>query len=658
MRKIYLFVALVMAMFVLTPAKAAVKSATDLFGKWSFKANIEFTDNSYKDKIFGESDVVIKADPSGTFVAEIDGLCGVEDSYQVVSKLEEVDGMQTLRVVNPNGGGWDAWGSLGLWMADIEGNNPFGMDSYGPLNYVINDAGTEITMADFSFVKISDFNADKGEIIAKVTGIKLTLVEREEIVIADLSGSYEFNATTFHDYGVIAGWPTTLTMNITKKDDTNKNYSVSWTWKEFGTINFDGTFDGNTLSLPYSKQLVTNDSIYLAPSNGYTLDGAIGFNLKGENLSLSTGVSFAVPYYKEGSEEVDSLSYIFWYGAGIAKLPREEPTFTYDGIYKAVGSVNYDTGAIETPSEGNIVIAYNDQVEAYVVTEFMGFKNPYTLDYDLMYFIPDSEDPLKGSLTCACLNFVGQTDDGKDYRYLAIRDGNLTDYPIPVTLDENGNMTIKDLCFATITWMGTESDALVKWFGTIKATKYVPSAQDWIGTHDLTPVSFAYVMDGANVPTTGNIAVDYYEATDEYLASSILGYDLYSMNYGGLLLTISKDNPHKATMDCGIADFDATTYESIEFYDTNLKRTPIELTLNDDGTVTIGDFAIAKGPWGSDPTTLIASTKEDTGISTLGMDADDSESTLTNLGGLRVTDDYKGIVIKRIGGKAVKMLNK
>ena len=166
MRKIYLFVALVMAMFVLTPAKAAVKSATDLFGKWSFKANIEFTDNSYKDKIFGESDVVIKADPSGTFVAEIDGLCGVEDSYQVVSKLEEVDGMQTLRVVNPNGGGWDAWGSLGLWMADIEGNNPFGMDSYGPLNYVINDAGTEITMADFSFVKISDFNAEKGEIIA------------------------------------------------------------------------------------------------------------------------------------------------------------------------------------------------------------------------------------------------------------------------------------------------------------------------------------------------------------------------------------------------------------------------------------------------------------------------------------------------------------
>ena len=656
MRKIYSFVALALALFVLTPAYAAVQSATELFGKWSFKANIEFVDDSYKDKIFGESEVVIMADPSGTFVAEIDGLCGVENSYQLVSKLQEVDGSQTLRVVNPNGGNWDAWGALGLWMADAEGNNPFGANNYGPLNYVINDAGTEITMADFTFVKVSDFNAEKGEIVAKVTGAKLTLVEKEQIVIADLTGSYEFTATTFHDYGVISGWPTTLKMDIAKKDDTNKSYNVSWTWEQFGTISFDGTFDGNTLTLPYSKQLVANDSIYLAPTNGYSLDGSIGFNLTGEKLSLSTGVCFAVPFYKEGSEEVDSLSYIFWYGGGIAKLPKEAPAFSYDGTYKAVGSVNYDTGAVETPSEGNIVITYNDQLEAYVVTEFMGFKNPFTLDYDLMYFIPDSEDPLKGTITCACLNFIGQTDGG-DYRYLAIRDGNLTDYPIPVTLDENGNMTIKDLCFATVTWMGTESDALVKWFGTIKATKYVPSAQDWVGTHAVNEVTYFYTMEGATVPTKGNFSVDYYEATDEYLVTDFMGYDLYSMNYGGLLLKPSADDPHKATMECGTCDFDAETYDEFCIFDLDLKRTTIEVTLNDDGTVTIGDFAIAKGPWGGEPNLLIASTKETSGISTVSMDAED-DAPKFNTQGVRVADDYKGIVIKHIGGKTVKVLNK
>ena len=656
MRKIYSFVALALALFVLTPAYAAVQSATELFGKWSFKANIEFVDDSYKDKIFGESEVVIMADPSGTFVAEIDGLCGVENSYQLVSKLQEVDGSQTLRVVNPNGGNWDAWGALGLWMADAEGNNPFGANNYGPLNYVINDAGTEITMADFTFVKVSDFNAEKGEIAAKVTGAKLTLVEKEQIVITDLTGSYEFTATTFHDYGVISGWPTTLKMDIAKKDDTNKSYNVSWTWEQFGTISFDGTFDGNTLTLPYSKQLVANDSIYLAPTNGYSLDGSIGFNLTGEKLSLSTGVCFAVPFYKEGSEEVDSLSYIFWYGGGIAKLPKEAPAFSYDGTYKAVGSVNHDTGAVETPSEGNIVITYNDQLEAYVVTEFMGFKNPFTLDYDLMYFIPDSEDPLKGTITCACLNFIGQTDGG-DYRYLAIRDGNLTDYPIPVTLDENGNMTIKDLCFATVTWMGTESDALVKWFGTIKATKYVPSAQDWVGTHAVNEVTYFYTMEGATVPTKGNFSVDYYEATDEYLVTDFMGYDLYSMNYGGLLLKPSADDPHKATMECGTCDFDAETYDEFCIFDLDLKRTTIEVTLNDDGTVTIGDFAIAKGPWGGEPNLLIASTKETSGISTVSMDAED-DAPKFNTQGVRVADDYKGIVIKHIGGKTVKVLNK
>lgn len=81
------------------------------------------------------------------------------------------------------------------------------------------------------------------------------------------------------------------------------------------------------------------------------------------------------------------------------------------------------------------------------------------------------------------------------------------------------------------------------------------------------------------------------------------------------------------------------------------------MTLNDDGTVTIGDFSIAKGPWGAAPTTVLASTKEGTGIAATHMEAND-DATLTNLQGIRVANSYKGIVIKHIGGKAVKMLNK
>ena len=617
MKKLYT-VFFTIAALMTSVAANAVESVTELFGTWTFTANIEYLDASYKDKILNECEVIIDKDPSGTFLAEVDGLCGVENSYQSFSKFETKDGVQTLKVTNPNGGGYDAWGSLGLWMADPEGNNPFGMSGYGPLYYTVNEAGTEITLPDFSFISISDFNAEKGTIIAKVTNAKLTLKEKKEIEIADLSGSYEFNVTTFHDYEVVENWPTTLQMDITKNDDTNKSYTVTWTWEQFGTITFEGKFDGTTLSLPYANQLIANDSIYLAPTNGYTLEGKIGFNFTGKALAMSTGVSFAVPYYDEAGA-VDSLSYVFWYGGGTAKVKKDEPVVDdYSGTYHAVGVVNYDSEAVATNSEGDIVIEWNESLEAYVVKKFLGYDNPFTLDYDLMYFIPDANDPSKGVFTSACLAFLSAKDDYSEIYYLATRDGNLQDNPLPVTIDEDGNMTLKDVCLAITTYMGTEADALVKWFSSIKATKAVPSPKDWVGTHSVNAVTYTRVAEGATVPTTGDFTVTYYEDQDLYLVENFLGYDLYSMNYGGLELKPDANDPHKATMECGIVDFDATTMEEVTIYDVELGKTVIEFTLNDDGTVTVGDFAIAKCPWGSAPTTVLATTKKNSPMDWVG----------------------------------------
>ena len=126
MKKLYT-VFFTIAALMTSVAANAVESVTELFGTWTFTANIEYLDASYKDKILNECEVIIDKDPTGTFLAEVDGLCGVENSYQSFSKFETKDGVQTLKVTNPNGGGYDAWGNLGLWMADPEGNNPFGM---------------------------------------------------------------------------------------------------------------------------------------------------------------------------------------------------------------------------------------------------------------------------------------------------------------------------------------------------------------------------------------------------------------------------------------------------------------------------------------------------------------------------------------------------
>lgn len=656
MKKFYTFVLLIVALFVANTAQA-VESATELFGTWAFKADVQYLDESYKSAIKSECDVVIKKDDAGIFVAVIEGLCGVEDSYQDVGRIStSEDGTQSLRITNPNGGGFDAWGSLGLWMTDMEGTNPFGAEGYGPLYYNINADGTEITLPDFTFVKIADFSAEKGEIIAKVTNIKLTLKQKEEIVIADISGDYDFVLTSSWDYGVIENWPTTFKMNVEKKDDTNKAYKVTWTWETLGSISFDGTFDGNTLTLPYSNQLVANDSIYLAPSNGYTIEGKASFNLTGENLSLSSGVSFAVPYDNNADGVVDSLSYIYWYGGGIAKKPKEAPAFSYAGKYIAKANINYDLSDGKSPAEGAIEVEYFEATDEYLITNFLGY-NTYYLNYGGFLLKPDAEDPMKATIELKGANYLEFLEEiAGDYKYLVVLDGNLQDSYLKVTFDADGTMKIGEFCIGTGTYMGTEDNALITWYSGLTATKSNPSPKDWIGDHTVNTIAYAYTAEGASVPTTGAFKVAYYESTDEYLVEDFLGYDLYSMNYGGLLLVPDANDPHKATLQCGTADFDAETMESIDLYDKDIKSTTIEVTLNDDGTVTVGDFAIAKGPWGAAPTTIIAATSAATGVSAVKSNA--AATAEFNLTGSKANAAQKGITIKNVNGKYIKVLNK
>lgn len=659
MKKFYSLVTLLVALFAGSTASAAIESVTELFGTWTFTADIQFNDDSYKDKILSGSEVIIQEDIYGQFDAEIDGLCGVEGSYQLVSKIEERDGNKVLKITNPNGGGFDAWTSLGLWMTEPDGTNPFGMEGYGPLYYVVNEDGTEIALPDFSFISMSDFSAEKGEIIAVLTNVRLILKEKRQIDIPDISGKYNFKATGTYDYGVIENWPTECEIEVSANDDSFQSYTVFFNYLQFGNFGFgDATFDGKKLSIPYSNCCIDEkNNVYFAPTYGDTLDGQIDFNLtKENNLTLSTGISFVIPAFKENEPGViDSLQYVFWYATGVAKLPKEGPTIDYSGTYNAVGTVAYNTGLMDVNTEGKIVIEYNDSWEAYIVKEFLGYKNPFTFNNDLMTFIPDPDDPTCGTITCACLSFIGETDGG-DYKYLAVRDVNLQDNPLPVRIDENGNMTISDVSFATTTWMGTENEAFIIYFSEIIANKAKPaSPEDWIGSSVINPINYAFVAEGENVPSEGTLNVIYDDNFGLYLINNFLTYDTGDINNGGIGLIIDPNEPHKATLDLmyNYLAFDGATMEGtcIEGIDGN----PVELTLNEDGTVTVGDFQITKGAWGGE-SKVIASTVDQTGI--ISVNTTEYEGRTFDLMGREVSGEQSGIVIKEIGGRFVKYLNK
>ncbi|MCQ2223676.1 MAG: hypothetical protein MJZ35_07805 [Bacteroidaceae bacterium] len=465
MKKFYtrLMVALV-ATILAIPAKAAVDGVASLFGTYRFTANVEYLDASYKDQLSGDCEVKIIKDPSGIFACEIDGLFGIEDSYQLVSKMGEMeDGKQALKIVNPNGGNFDAWGSFNGWMTDIEGNNPFGTTNYGPLYYVLNEDGSVITLPDFSFITITDFSAEKGTIVAKFTNAKLTLVAKEEIAVADISGDYHFTPNQDYDYGVEPNFPKEFDMNIASKGD-NKNYDVTLAWANIGQLKLEGKFDGSILSIPFENTKVGEYSIFDTYQN---TKGNITFNLVGENLSLTSGILFAK----------NETEYVYWAGGGLAKKAgQEEPaTPSYVGTYKAKATIAYKAeGTPDTPTEGDIVIEFDEMYNMYFVTTFLGYDT-FWMNQGGLEFRPDPEDPKKGVIVTEpyyqFLDIAYTSEDNTQMQYLVLRDVNGSLGEIPVTFDENGNMTIKD-CSIFTSWTGKdEADGFVTYYSPIVAEK-------------------------------------------------------------------------------------------------------------------------------------------------------------------------------------------
>lgn len=649
MNKIYSMVMLMLAWFGASTANAQVETLADLFGTYNFTATVEIVDQAYADKFKKECEVkIVKGD--AYIDAYLCGLAGVENGEQPIYKLTSEKNGIILR--NVNGGNYDAWGSLGAYMTTLEGDNPY-LAKYSDIVFSFDPATLSFTLPDFSFVKISDWNAEKGQIVAKFTNVKMTLKAKEEIIINDISGNYHFTASQIYDYGKME-WSNEFDMTLTAKDASNKAYNVEWNLEKYGKFTFEGKYDGAKLSIPFDKVCIDKENgIYMAPTYGTAVDGTVEFNTVGDNLSLSSGFSVAKAFFT--GETLDSLDYIFWYGGGIAKNQKQpEVTFTYAGKYNATATVEYPTENITTPVSGPIEIVYDELWDMYLVTNFLGYDT-YSLNQGGIEFKPDTDDPMKGTLNLSFnyLEFLNMTEAG-DYKYLMLFDGNLDNSTIKVTFAEDGTMTLGEFCIGTGTYTGTEPNVLISWYSGLTATKSVPSAKDWIGDHTVTPITYATVAEGANVPTTGAFNVTYYEDTNEYLVEYFLGYDLYSMNYGGLLLTPDANDPHKAILECGIADFDSETMEAISLFDKDLKESGIEVTLNDDGTVSVGDFIIAKGPWNGAPTSVIASTVAETAISSLSIDK--AEGKMFNLSGVQVKGLQRGVVIKNIGGKMVKVI--
>ena len=594
MKKNY-FMLVCLMLFMAVQATAQVSSVVDLFGKYKFTADIEFTaeGETYKKQLPAECDAVISED--GTYIAKIVGFAGSQTQQNINAISIEQSMLKVTNLNNP------ALWSNGLLLANENGDNPYGVwdgaagewavESYGPVYYTFDPATKAISIPDFTVVTLSSYTADKGTIIAKYTNVKMTLVEAATIEVADISGDWNFKAGS-STYSTMAGStiPTEFVVALAKSDATGRVYNATFAIEGFDAVTLPATFDGNSLVIAY-------DSIYLDASNGIRFGNMNGSKVKqgsiefksqsAEAFSLYSGFSFVVDSIgknKAGDADSTYVKLQQWYMDGTLKLPSEAPAFDWAGVYNVKAGDLYvaDAAGIEWPTEFQFEVTYYETSNVYCVTSVFGY-DINSINYGGLLFTP-AEDGKSVEINTGNLVSLGGGN------FMKILDINLTSSPIAMTVKEDGTMSIIGLSVATGEY-GSTNNTLNAYYSNLVVTKEVAEEEapafSWLGQH-VVKAGKVDSYDGNEYPSEFTMTVSDVNGT--ILVTEFLGNDVSALNYGGILFTIAEDGK-SAEMKTG--SFVGGGYpEYLKLYDMNASTSPIVFTLNEDGSVNVSNFFI------------------------------------------------------------------
>jgi len=134
----------------------------------------------------------------------------------------------------------------------------------------------------------------------------------------------------------------------------------------------------------------------------------------------------------------------------------------------------------------------------------------------------------------------------------------------------------------------------------------VTEAYNWAGIYTVRAEEFEVLSDDFIGYQQFAMEVVYYQETDRYVITEIVGYGVIEPNDdGGIQLTPSTDDPSKAVIDPGEGAY-LTFYREdrgcLRLTDTNLTNAPLTITRLEDGTFTISDFCVSNVIHGTDST--------------------------------------------------------
>ena len=612
-----------LVLFMALNATAQVASVADLFGKYRFTADVEFTQEgqAYKDVLSGDCDAIIEED--GTYIAKIVGFAGSQVQQNINAISTEKNMLKVINLNNP------ALWSNGLMLANENGDNPYGVwnsetsnwdvESYGPVYYTYDPATKEISIPAFTVITMSDYTAAKGTVIAKYTNVKMVLVESETIEVADISGDWNFAAGS-GTYDTMEGSviPKDFSVALVKNGDSNRAYTATIVIEGYDNIEMPATFDGNILALAYDDTYLDKaNGIRFAPMYGSAKNGTIEFMSQSETaFTLYNGFSFASDMMgKTQDETADSLivngEYHQWYIAGTLKSAAGgSQTFAWDGTWNvkvasASDVIVADGGAsgVEWPAEFQMNVAYDEASGAYYVENFMDF-DIRNLNQGGLLFTPDA-DGAGASITLDGGSYqVALLKSNGDGTFLQLTNQNGLKSPgIKLSRNEDGTFSVEPFFVQNLDF-NTGAAKPVVFYNSSVATKEAAEPEepafDWAGTYAFSgePVS----KDGSDYPASFYVTIEYFEATEytdaAYCVTSFMGNDVYDMNYGGIELTIAEDGKSATLANGNVYSLGGGTF--LKIFDATATANPVSITLNEDGTLSMADFTIVKGAWGND----------------------------------------------------------
>ena len=591
MKKHYFFALFATLLCMAMPAAAQVASVTELYGKWQFTADIDVKNQDYADLFSSSCEVIITKGDNG-FPAKMTGFAG---STQTLSINNFDAATQSLLFTNPN--------SPQLWsplhMADADGKYPYGtaeqswQDMYGSLSFTYDPATGVLTYPDFTVVT-ADHAAATTEIIAKVSNIKMTMIEAEKIEIPEIAGEWTYTPYYWRNDSTFVK---DFKMTLVAKDDTNTKWDATFSFEGFEEFTLPATFDGTNLDIPFDSQYLDAEKTIRfgiaatssAPDNVFVKSGKFSFAYNSKTMMWQND---RIYIRQEGvdaeGQPTATLVQQLWGGW----IEREDPNaYDWSGVYNVnvydLEDLNAADG-IDFPKNFEMVV---EKVQGtFSVKKFLGYEN-------VSMALTPSEDGKSATIDLSnayyYLQFVGQ--EGEDYAYHVITDANGEATTLTILLNENGSLSFGDFTVSKKLYYANTYEPLAIMSG-VSASKAEATKFEWAGDYTLTAEAVDVYYQGNDVefPKTFDVNITYFDGSQYGMDSYYYISTFMNKNIGQtpIVLTIAEDNKSAEMAVGGMcgAVVPGETYYKI--YDLNATATPITMTANEDGTISIPSFFI------------------------------------------------------------------